>query len=106
MSILDFFRAPDINRGAAEWAAAPGAMLLDVRTSQEYAQGHIPGSVNLPLQSIDSAEKLIDNKNISIYVYCQSGARSARASAALRRMGFTEVKNIGGIAAYTGKVAH
>ena len=49
MSILDLFRRPDINDGLRRFESTPGAVLLDVRTAEEYAAGHLPGSRNLPL---------------------------------------------------------
>lgn len=101
MRIFDFFRAQDINRGISDYHNTPGAVLLDVRTAQEYGEGHIPGSRNVPLQAIDS---VAEAKNTVLYVYCRSGARSRQAAAHLRRMGYANVINIGGIAAYRGQV--
>ena len=85
MGFFDFLKDPDINQGVKEYSTTDGAVLLDVRTPDEYRQGHIPGSKNIPLQSI-------------------SGARSRQAAAILKQMGYTSVKNIGGISAYAGKV--
>ena len=104
MGFFDFLKGPDINQGVKEYNATDGAVLLDVRTSSEYAEGHIPGSKNLPLQSIDKVERMIENKATPIFVHCLSGARSRQAAAVLQQMGYTNVKNIGGIASYTGKV--
>ena len=53
MSIFDFFKQPDINKGLKEYAEKENAVLLDVRTPQEYREGHIPGSKNVPLQTLD-----------------------------------------------------
>ena len=105
MSFFDFFRQPDINRGVTDYRNTPGAILLDVRTPQEYREGYIPGSRNIPLQSISRAESVIKDKHTPLFVYCYSGSRSAQAVRALQRMGYANVKNLGGIAAYTGKVA-
>ena len=104
MGFFDFLKGTDINQGVKEYRATDGAVLLDVRTSSEYAEGHIPGSKNLPLQSIDKVERMIENKATPIFVHCHSGARSRQAAAVLQQMGYTNVKNIGGIASYTGKV--
>ena len=104
MGFFDFLNGPDINQGVREFSTTAGAVLLDVRTSSEYAEGHIPGSKNLPLQSIDKVERMIENKATPIFVHCLSGARSRQAAAVLQQMGYTNVKNIGGIASYTGKV--
>ena len=104
MSFLDFLKPNDINDWLDKFNEEPDAVLLDVRTEAEFRQGHIPGSVNLPLQSLDNAEEIIENKDIPIYVYCRSGSRSRQAAAILGVLGYTNVTNIGGIGAYTGKV--
>lgn len=104
MGIFDFFKQPDINQGVQEFKNAAGAVLLDVRTPQEYREGHIPGSQNVPLQQLDKVEEVTENKDTVLYVYCCSGARSRQAVSLLNHMGYTNVHNIGGIAAYSGKV--
>ena len=104
MGFFDFLKQPDVNRGVKEFQRTSGAVLLDVRTPEEYRSGHIPGSKNIPLQTIDSVSTVVENKDTSLYVYCQSGARSRQAAGLLKQMGYTNVNNIGGIAAYTGKV--
>lgn len=104
MGLFDFLKAPDINQGVNEYKATPGAVLLDVRTPQEYREGHIPGSKNVPLQTIDNVASMADNQDIPLFLYCYSGTRSRQAVGALQRMGYTNVKNMGGIAAYSGKV--
>ena len=104
MGFFDLFKQPDVNQGVKEYQRTSGAVLLDVRTQEEYRSGHIPGSKNVPLQSIDKAGSVAENKNTALYVYCQSGARSRQAAGLLKQMGYTNVNNIGGIAAYLGKV--
>ena len=104
MGIFDFFKQPDINQGVQEFKNAAGAVLLDVRTPQEYREGHIPGSQNVPLQQLDKVEEVTENKDTILYVYCRSGARSRQAVSLLQAMGYTNVHNIGGITAYSGKV--
>ena len=104
MSFFDLFKQPDVNRGVKEFQRTSGAVLLDVRTPEEYRSGHIPGSKNIPLQTIDRVGAVAENKDTALYVYCQSGARSRQAAGMLKQMGYTNVNNIGGIAAYAGKV--
>ena len=104
MGFFDFLKGPDINQGVKEYNATDGAVLLDVRTPDESRQGHLPGSKNVPLQSIDKVTGMINNKDTPIFVHCLSGARSRQAAAVLQQMGYSNVKNIGGISAYTGKV--
>ena len=104
MGIFDFFKQPDINQGLQEYKNTANAVLLDVRTTQEYRDGHVPGSQNVPLQQLDDVEELAENKETALYVYCHSGMRSRQAVSLLQAMGYTNVHNIGGIAAYHGKV--
>ena len=104
MGFFDFLKHPDINQGVKQYKTTPGAILMDVRTPQEYAEGHIPGGQNFPLQDIDKAAIIIDNKDTPLFVHCLSGGISRQATAALKQMGYTNVTNIGGIADYHGKV--
>ena len=104
MGFFDYLRQPDINQGVTDCKETPGAILLDVRTPQEYGEGHIPGSRNIPLQGLDSVEAMIGEKETPLFVYCYSGARSRQAVGILKSMGYTRVTNIGGIAAWSGEV--
>ncbi len=104
MGLFDFFKQPDIDQGVKEAGTVPGAVLLDVRTPQEYREGHVPGSKNLPLQALDKVASVAADKETALFVYCYSGARSRQAVGALQRMGYSNVTNIGGMAAYSGKV--
>lgn len=104
MGFWDFFQKRDINVGVEEYRAAEHAVLLDVRERDEYAQGHIPESRNLPLSAIAQAPSLAKDKAAPVFVYCLSGGRSSAAAAALRRMGYTDVHDIGGIGAWRGEV--
>ena len=104
MGFFDFLKQPDVNQGVNDYRNAPDAVLLDVRTVQEYNEGHIPGSKNVPLQTIDKVASVAENKDTALFVYCYSGARSRQATAMLQNMGYTNVRNIGGIAAYQGQV--
>lgn len=104
MGFFDIFKHKDINQGIEEYHSVPNAVLLDVRTPQEYRDGHIPGSKNVALQTIEQAASVVKSKETPLYVYCYSGSRSGQAVNKLQRMGYTNVTNIGGIAAYSGKV--
>ncbi len=74
------------------------AILLDVRTQEEYDESHIPGATLLPLDRIESdAAEVLPDMNIPIYVYCRSGNRSVSASAILAELGYTQVYEFGGI---------
>ena len=104
MGFFDLFRHPDINQGVEEYRAVPQAILLDVRTPEEYGGGHVPGSKNLPLQQIEKITSIAEKKDTPLFVYCQSGARSRQAVSLLQRMGYVNVNNIGGMSAYQGEV--
>jgi len=104
MGLFDFLKRPDINEGVQRFAQTKGAMLLDVRSPMEYRSGHIPGSVNLPLQEIDHAAQKVSSKAVPLYVYCMSGARSQQAAIRLQELGYVNVHNIGGIGHYNGKL--
>ena len=104
MGFFDFLKHPDINQGIKDYQNTPDAILLDVRTPEEYQSGHIPGSNNIPLQTLTIVTSVVKNKDTILYVYCQSGARSRQATQALQQMGYTNINNLGGIAAYVGKV--
>lgn len=85
-------------------AQQKGARIVDVRTEGEFQLGHIPGSVNIPLDQLQTAAAGWD-KSASYVVYCASGARSAEAQQALQSMGFKNVADLtGGIATWTGQV--
>lgn len=105
MNFFDLFRQqPDIHVRLEECRAQSGSVLLDVRTPQEYSQGHIPGSRNLPLQSIHGAATFVPDKAAPVYVYCHSGVRSCQAVRELERMGYTKVTDLGGMMSYAGEV--
>ena len=75
-----------------------GYIILDVRTQEEYAQGYIPGAVLLPLDDIeDKAHVVLPDKDQLILVYCRSGRRSKIAAEALSELGYTNIKEFGGI---------
>ena len=73
------------------------AIILDVRTQEEYDGGHIPGAVCLPNEDIQADLPLPFDKDAEILVYCRSGRRSAQAAEKLAAMGYTHVADFGGI---------
>lgn len=75
-----------------------GYIIIDARTQEEYDEGHIPGAILIPEYEIkDKAEKELTDKNQLILVYCRSGRRSKIASQELVNLGYTNVKEFGGI---------
>ena len=75
----------------------PNVILLDVRTQEEFDEGHIPGAVCLPNEFITAEMPFPFEEDAEILVYCRSGRRSAEAASKLRDMGFTKVFDFGGI---------
>ena len=75
-----------------------GYIILDVREQYEYDEGHIPGAILIPYGEIaDRAEKELPDKDQLILVYCRSGRRSKIAAEELVKLGYTNVKEFGGI---------
>lgn len=104
MSLFNLAGGADINAGVKEFESTEDAVLLDVRTVDEYAEGHIPGSINIPLDTVASVLERIPDKGTPLFVHCLSGGRSGKAVAFLKKLGYTQVKNIGGINLYNGPV--
>ena len=75
-----------------------GYIILDVRTQEEYDQGHIPGAIVISHEEIaEKAEEVLTEKDQLILVYCRSGRRSKIAAEALVELGYTNIKEFGGI---------
>lgn len=104
MSPFNLFKALDINEGVQTMQKTKGAVLLDVRTREEYANAHIPGSLNIPLSELQTAEQKIPDKSTSLFVHCLSGGRSQQAVRFLKRWGYTHVTDLGGIHHYNGPI--
>ena len=104
MGFFDFLKGPDIGEGVREYNATPGAVLLDVRTPEEYREGHIPGAINIPNETIGTEDipELPDKEQL-ILVYCRSGNRSKQASEKLVKLGYTNIVEFGGINDWTGE---
>ena len=96
-----FVAGEDINIGMQTFKRTPGAVLLDVREPDEFGKGHIPGAVNAPLSGLGKTD-LAWPKNTPLFVYCLTGMRSRRAATVLKKSGFTNVRDIGGINNYNG----
>lgn len=74
-----------------------GAILVDVRSNQEYREGHLQGSINIPdFEIANRIQKEIPKKNQLIVVYCQYGGRSKNSMVMMKKMGYTNVYNLYG----------
>ena len=79
-------------------AFADDAIWIDVRTPQEFGEGHVDQAVNIPYDEIGARiASVTADQDATIYVYCRSGRRSGMAKATLDEMGYTRVVNIGGL---------
>ena len=80
-------------------------IILDVRRANEFAEGHIPGAINISNEDIESSEpEELRDKEQTIYVYCRSGNRSKQAATKLAAMGYTNIVEFGGIIDWTGDI--
>ena len=81
------------------------AIVVDVRSLEEYNEGHIPNAISVPLETIENeAEIKLKNKDDLILVYCRSGRRSREAALRLIKKGYTNVIDFGGIQDWNGEV--
>ena len=75
-----------------------GYIILDVRTQEEYDEGHVPGAIVIShVEIAEKAEEVLTDKDQLILVYCRSGRRSKIAAEALAELGYTNIKEFGGI---------
>lgn len=79
------------------------ALILDVRTAEEFSASHVPGALNIPVQELQQRyAELGQDKQRPIVIYCRSGARSAVATNMLSQLGFTRLKDIGAMSNWRG----
>ena len=77
--------------------ALQGAILIDVRSNQEYREGHLQGAINIPdFEIINRIQREVPKKNQLIILYCQYGGRSKNVSLLLKKLGYTNVYNLYG----------
>lgn len=88
-------RRGDVGSSEAHRLAEAGARLVDVRSPEEFATGHLPGAVNIPVQDLERRMGELEAKSRPVVVYCRSGARSSRAARMLKNAGYAEVHDLG-----------
>ena len=99
------YRQISMDEAAAMMEQESGYIILDVRRPDEFAAGHIPNAVNVPNETIGTAEiPELPDKGQLILVYCRSGRRSKEASEKLVGLGYTNIVEFGGILDWTGEV--
>ena len=102
--------ASDASAGAAQVGpAGKPTLVVDVRTAEEFAEGHFPGAINIPHEDIVQGIRARNvDKDQTVLLYCRSGNRSGQAEIKLQSSGFAGAKNVGGLKALlaaTGRVA-
>jgi phage shock protein E len=85
----------DISGGAARKLVQSGARLVDVRSPDEFAAGHIPGAINIPVQQLEARMHELEPKDGTVVLYCRSGRRSGDAARKLKGAGFVLVHDLG-----------
>lgn len=91
---------PDLAGAEARRLVAEGAKLVDVRTPGEFAAGHIPGAINIPLHELPRRLADLGAEHGTIILYCASGARSGQAKRILHAKGYSNAKNLGPMSAW------
>ena len=87
----------DVDKQGMEEMIKAGTIIVDVRSPQEYREGHIDGAILLPEYDIKrNANLILKNKDETILVYCTSGNRSKKAQKELNKMGYSKVYNLAG----------
>lgn len=99
------YRQISMEEAAQRMDQEPAAVILDVRRLEEFQEGHIPGAINIPNETIGTQPlPQLPDKDQTILVYCRSGNRSKQASEKLAALGYTQVLEFGGILDWTGPV--
>ena len=99
------YRSITMDEAVTMMAQETGYIILDVRRPDEYAAGHIPNAINVPNETIGTAEiPELPNKDQLIMVYCRSGRRSKESSAKLVKLGYTNIVEFGGILDWKGEI--
>ena len=98
------YRQVNAEEAATMMEEESGYIILDVRTTEEYSEKHIPGAINIPTETIgDQDIPELPDKEQLILVYCRSGNRSKQASEKLVKLGYTNIVEFGGINDWTGE---
>ncbi len=101
----DTYNQVTMDEAIAMMDKAENYIIVDVRTAEEYASGHIPGAINIPNETIKikDVDELKDKEQL-ILVYCRSGNRSKQASEKLVKLGYTNIVEFGGIKDWPGEI--
>ncbi|MDH8677460.1 rhodanese-like domain-containing protein [Fusibacter bizertensis] len=104
-AVTTVFEKIDSDRAIELMAELSDYRLVDVRTQEEFDEGHIKGAELMPLDQLESlAGDQLNDKDQVLIVYCRSGNRSGQASDLLKELGYTHVYDLGGIINWTGEI--
>ena len=95
--------AREFMKNQVQELAEKKGLLIDVRTKEEYEEGHLPGALNIPMEEVeDRFEEECPDKEQHYGLYCHSGGRSEVVSSFLNSIGYVNAKNIGGVISWSG----
>jgi phage shock protein E len=94
-----------VDGATARQLQAGGATVLDVRTPGEFAEGHVPGAVNIPYDQVAARSAELGSKQKPLVLYCRTGRRSGLAAAELVKQGFTAVYDFRTVSDWPGELA-
>jgi rhodanese-related sulfurtransferase len=102
--------SPSVNPGigagvTARALVASGAKVVDVRTPQEFASGHVPGAINIPFDEIGRRASEIGPASTPVVLYCRTGRRSGIAAEALQKAGFSKLYDFKSVTSWPGELA-
>ncbi len=93
----------NINEGLKLYRETPGALLIDLREKEDYLRSHVPGAINIPYSALREEIRTVATFRTPVFLYCYNGKRSSQAAAMLASRGYSEARDIGGIAFYSGE---
>lgn len=94
-----------VDGATAKSLAAAGAKVVDVRTAEEFASGHVPGAINIPYDQIARRASEIGPPSTQVVLYCRTGRRSGIAVEALQKAGYEKLHDFRSVSAWPGELA-
>ena len=104
MGVFDFLKKKNINENLKVFRAQTKAILIDVRTRNEYEAAHVPRSRNIPLDILEKSESSLPDKQVPIFVYAEKDGKAKKAADILKKGGYENVYDIGSFETFTGKI--
>ncbi len=104
MGLFDIFKGPNINDGLVKYHQLKYAILLDIRSEEAYAKGHIPGAVNVPFKQIARARYELGDLHAPVFVYGWYHNDAKDGVIALKALGFEHITALGDCDRYTGEI--